>query len=95
MNDEVKNNEWWYMKQVKRVNKKQFEDMVEDNTKELIDVPKYICAYDPTIKRRVIHIVINEWAISLVTRHKFRYGGWYFCQNIIQLNLMKLIMKKW
>jgi hypothetical protein len=36
---------------------------------------KYIYAYDPIIKRRVVHVVKNEWAISLVTGHQFRYKG--------------------
>jgi len=36
---------------------------------------KYIYAYDPIIKRRVIHIVINGWATSMVTGNKFRYDG--------------------
>ncbi len=36
--------------------------------------PKYITAYDPIIKRRVVYVVIDGWAISLVTGHKFWYG---------------------
>lgn len=36
-------------------------------------VKQYIYAYDPIIKKRVVHVVINGWAISLVTGHKFRY----------------------
>lgn len=36
--------------------------------------PKYIFAYDPIIKKRVPHLVINGWAVSLVTKHKFRYS---------------------
>jgi len=35
--------------------------------------PKYITAYDPKIKRRVVHIVVRGTAISLVTGNKFRY----------------------
>ncbi|MDA8054123.1 MAG: hypothetical protein M0Z77_00555 [Thermoplasmatales archaeon] len=44
--------------------------MVKRRSKE-----KYITAYDPIIKKRVVHKVINGWAISLVTGHKFRYEG--------------------
>jgi len=33
---------------------------------------KYIYAFDPKIKRRVVHIVVNKEAISLVTGHKFK-----------------------
>lgn len=40
-----------------------------------ISAPKYITAYDPLIKRRVVFIVKNGWAISLVTGHKFWYGN--------------------
>jgi len=36
---------------------------------------QYIYAYDPIIKKRVVHIVKNGWAISLVTGNKFRYRG--------------------
>jgi len=34
---------------------------------------KYIYAYDPIIKWRVVHVVKNGWAISLATGNKFRY----------------------
>ncbi len=34
---------------------------------------QYIYAYDPTIKKRVVHVVVNNKAISLVTGHKFQY----------------------
>jgi len=34
---------------------------------------KYITAFDPQIKTRVPHVVINNRAISLVTRNTFRY----------------------
>ena len=33
----------------------------------------FVYAYDPKIKRRVVHVVINGWAYSLVTGHKFKY----------------------
>ena len=36
---------------------------------------KYIYAFDPIIKKRVVHVVKNGYAISLVTGHKFRYKG--------------------
>ncbi len=32
---------------------------------------KYIYAFDPIIKRRAVYMVVNDWAISLVTGHKF------------------------
>lgn len=34
---------------------------------------KFIYAYDPTIQRRVVHVVRNKNAVSLVTGHKFKY----------------------
>jgi len=36
-------------------------------------VKEYIYAYDPIINRRVVHVVIDGLAISLVTGHKFKY----------------------
>jgi len=36
-------------------------------------MPRYIYAYDPRIRRRVVHVVIDGHAISLVTGNKFRY----------------------
>ena len=36
---------------------------------------KYITAFDPTIKKRVLFIVKNGWAISVITGYKFRYRG--------------------
>jgi hypothetical protein len=35
---------------------------------------EYIYAYDPIIKRRVPHIIVNGWAISMVTGNRFWYG---------------------
>ena len=37
--------------------------------------PEYIYAYDPKVKMRTVHAVINGWAVSLVTGDKFRYKG--------------------
>ena len=34
------------------------------------EVKGYVYAYDPIIKRRVVHVLIDGWAISLVTGHK-------------------------
>ena len=34
---------------------------------------KYITAIDPTLKRRVLFLVRNGWAVSLITGYKFRY----------------------
>jgi len=36
---------------------------------------QYISAIDPVIKKRVLFIVIDGWAISLITGHKFKYEG--------------------
>lgn len=34
---------------------------------------KYITAYDPTIKKRVLFKLVDGWAVSVITGHKFRY----------------------
>jgi len=34
---------------------------------------KYIYAFDPLIKKRVVFVVRNGIAVSLVTGHQFRY----------------------
>jgi hypothetical protein len=36
-------------------------------------MPKYIYAEDPTIKKRVVHVIKGGWAISIITGHKFKY----------------------
>lgn len=36
---------------------------------------KYISAIDPTLKKRVLFIVHNGWAVSVVTGYKFEYKG--------------------
>lgn len=33
----------------------------------------YITAYDPTIRKRVLFIVKNGWAVSVITGYKFKY----------------------
>jgi len=35
----------------------------------------YISAIDPIIKKRVLFVVIDGWAISMITGHKFKYEG--------------------
>ncbi|MFH0752447.1 MAG: hypothetical protein V1914_02505 [archaeon] len=35
----------------------------------------YIYAYDPKINRRVVHVVKDGMAISLITKSKFRYSN--------------------
>lgn len=35
--------------------------------------PRYITAYDPIIKRRVLHILRDGYAISVITGNKFKY----------------------
>ena len=34
---------------------------------------KYITAYDPSIRKRVLFIVRNGWAVSVITGYKFKY----------------------
>jgi len=34
---------------------------------------KYIIAYDPIVKQRVPYVIINDVAISLITKYKFNY----------------------
>jgi len=34
---------------------------------------EYISAIDPIINKRVLFIVKDGWAISLITDHKFKY----------------------
>lgn len=34
---------------------------------------RYVYALDPKVNRRVVHVIINGWAISMVTGHRFRY----------------------
>ncbi|VVB70055.1 Uncharacterised protein [uncultured archaeon] len=34
---------------------------------------KFIYAYDPTIKKRVVHVVKDHEATSLVSGNKFKY----------------------
>ena len=35
----------------------------------------FIYAMDPYLKRRVVYVVKDGWAISLISGHKFKYGG--------------------
>ena len=34
---------------------------------------KYISAYDPSLKRRVLFLVKDNWAISVISGYKFKY----------------------
>ena len=45
--------------------------------KKKTNKPKYIYAFDKTIGKRVIHIIKDGYAISLVSGAKFKYkkGG--------------------
>jgi hypothetical protein len=43
--------------------------------RRLDTMTKYITAFDPTIKKRVLFMVKNGWAISVITGYKFRYKG--------------------
>ena len=33
----------------------------------------YISAYDPLLKRRVLFLVRNDWAVSVISGYKFKY----------------------
>ena len=35
--------------------------------------PQLIYAYDPIVRKRVVHVVKAGWAISVVSGHRFRY----------------------
>lgn len=35
---------------------------------------RYIIAYDPEIKKRVLHIIVGEYAVSTITGNKFKYS---------------------
>ncbi len=47
--------------------------IITKKTKEKYMTERYITAFDPTINRRVLFIVRNGWAISVITGYKFRY----------------------
>lgn len=32
----------------------------------------FVYAYEPFIKRRVVYVIVNDYAISLLTKHKFK-----------------------
>jgi hypothetical protein len=34
---------------------------------------KYITAFDPKLRKRVLFIVKNGWAVSVITGYKFKY----------------------
>ena len=52
-------------------------EMVEEQggeeKKEEINMVQYITAYDPIIKKRVLHVVRGGYAISTITGHTFPY----------------------
>jgi len=35
---------------------------------------RYISAFDPQIKKRVLFIIKDGWAISLISGYKFKYS---------------------
>jgi len=41
--------------------------------REIAGLPEYIYAKDETLNKRVVHVLKNGWAISMVTGHKFKY----------------------
>ena len=49
---------------------------------------KYITAIDPTLKRRVLFLVKNGWAISVITGYKFRYVMHKSNQNWLHFNIV-------
>lgn len=46
---------------------------VKKSVKKKVVPIKYITAYDPIIKKRVLHVVENGFAISTITGNKFKY----------------------
>lgn len=50
-----------------------FPELRKVEEKEKIGISGYIYAYDPVVKKRVVHVVKRGWAISMVTGNKFRY----------------------
>lgn len=47
-------------------------EMGEDRTVKIM-AKKYITAYDPTIRKRVLFVVKGDWAVSVITGYKFKY----------------------
>jgi len=43
--------------------------------------PQLIYAYDPIVRKRVVHVVKDGWAISVVSGHKFKYEVNEKCQK--------------
>jgi len=35
---------------------------------------KYYYAYDPKVKRRVVHVLMNGYLVSMITGHKFKFN---------------------
>jgi len=50
-----------------------FPELRKVEEKEEKTMFEYIYAYDPVVKKRVVHVVKNGWAISMVTGNRFRY----------------------
>ena len=46
---------------------------LKDREEKDTTMPEYIYAYDPIIKKRVVHVVVDGYAISMVTGNRFRY----------------------
>ena len=58
------------------VNKEKIRKLIQEEKKEEKRTgkrPEYIYAFDPKIQRRVVHVVRNGIAISLITQNKFKY----------------------
>ena len=46
---------------------------VKKSVKKKVVPVKYITAYDPTIQKKVLHIVENGFAVSTISGNKFKY----------------------
>ena len=61
------------MKEQRRIDRQEI-DALKRTLKAKGKTPgKYITAIDPTLKRRVLFLVKNGWAISVITGYKFSY----------------------
>ena len=40
----------------------------------MVKMPQYIYAYDPKIRKRVVHVIRDGYAVSLVTGNRFPFN---------------------
>ena len=55
---------------------------------------KYYYAYDPNIHRRVVHVLVKGFLISLVTGHKFKFNKKADIKLKGQLSLISSLRKE-